>query len=237
MIAALDLETNGLDVSACHIVEISVIVVKPNTTRPIWAGSYLLYDREKMGDHPLTPEVTCINGIDNHTLQKFGLPPQGVLDGVYSRLKNYGVTHVVAHNGEGFDKPVLCRHDSRWADFDWVDTRADIEWEHKHTSHRLGHLAADQGFVNPFPHIAISDVLTMLRLLSEHDFDTVAQRAKTPWIKVRAHVSYDDKDKAKVRRYHFDPLNKIWFKKVKADKVDAEVSEAAEAGFKVTVLG
>jgi DNA polymerase-3 subunit epsilon len=233
MLCGLDLETTGLDIHNCHIVEISLVVVRPNTTRPLWAGSYLLYDSAKMGDHPMTPEVTCVNGLDNHTLQKFGLPPQGVLDGVYGRLKGYGVTHIVAHNGDGFDKPVLCRHDPRWGEFQWVDSKMDIEWDLKHTSHRLGHLAADRGFVNPFPHVALSDVLTMMRLLSEHDFDAVAERAKTPWVTVRAHVSYDEKDKAKARRYFFDPMEKAWKKRLKADKVDQEI---ADAGFKITVV-
>lgn len=231
LIAALDLETTGLEVATCHIVELSYVVVRANTTRPIYASSCLLYDEGKMGREPIPPEVTAINGISNEVLRAHSAPLAKGLEMADSILKHFGVEHIVAHNAEGFDRPILERHNPAFKAYKWVDSRADIEWPG--TCHKLNHLAAEHGFVNPFPHTGLSDVLTMLRLLSLHDFKTVAERAALPWITLEAQVSYDDREKARARRYNWYPAEKRWRKKVKADRVE---QEKAEAPFPVQVV-
>lgn len=232
LIAGIDIESSGLDLFKCHIVELAVVIVKANTTRPLYAGSYLLYDGPAMGHEPMPPEVTAVNGITNEHLLNYGAPLQKGLQAALDTLKQFGVEYLVAHNAQGFDRPILERHHEGFKAFRWVDSQADIDWPDQ--SRRLIHLAAERGFLNPFPHVAISDALTMLRLLAEHDFETVAARAEVPWVKVRAMVDYDNREKAKARRYQFDPIAKHWYRMLKQDKIE---QEKAEAPFEVRVLG
>lgn len=89
------------------------------------------------------------------------------------------------------------------------------------------------GFLNPFPHRAVTDVLSMFKLLDGDGEDMYAmiESAKIPNVVVAAKgLPFDRKDEAKNRGYWWDGDVKLWKKKIKASKV---ALEQEEAGFRI----
>src|SRR5208282_4762391 len=123
--------------------------------------------------------------------------------------------------------------------------KADLEVPERNST-RLTYMAADHAFLNPFPHRAMFDVMTMLKILDNYDIGKVMELAKSPTVTVKAIVSFDQKDLARNRGYHAQYETnrdgsrgkfKHWSMSVKAIKLD-QVREAAKAaGFDVEVIG
>jgi len=191
-----------------------------------------------------------VNGITPEICNKYGMDDEKALKYV---LSWYGSADIAcAHNGNNFDKPLL----STWAasyGLDaqknklWIDTRADIE-RPRRDSHRLGYMAADHGFLNPFPHRAMFDVMTMFTILMapdvskappKYDLATIQEIAKSPLRIVKALVSFDTNHLAKSRGYHaFYENGKFqrWELEVKEINLEKEREAARLAGFEIEVI-
>jgi hypothetical protein len=93
------------------------------------------------------------------------------------------------------------------------------------------YVAAYFGFLNPFPHAALFDAMTTLKVLEQFDVAQVAARAAQPWVVLRAMVDYDNREQAKARRYYWETLGdkkypRAWVKKVKESDVEKETAAA-----------
>ena len=97
----------------------------------------------------------------------------------------------------------------------------------------LTQLACENCFLNPFPHRAISDCLTAMKLLQAYDWKMVEALANSPSMTIRANVSYDDRAKASERGYRWNAEKKIWFKEIKQMNLDEEMQGCP---FKVVIL-
>jgi len=69
------------------------------------------------------------------------------------------------------------------------------------TTRKLAHLAAEHGFLNPFAHRAVFDVLTMLKILSCYPIENVIISSNQPLMKLVALVAFDGRYKAKARGF------------------------------------
>jgi DNA polymerase-3 subunit epsilon len=105
----------------------------------------------------------------------------------------------------------------------WIDTRLDTPEPMKGT---LVCLAAQKGFLNPFPHQALSDVLTMLRILDGYDFNAVIERARIPNVTIRMDVPFESKDHAKELGYYWRPETKQWLKAIKLCDLEKEQTDS-----------
>lgn len=244
----LDLETTGLNTGEDRITELGIVLWDSDEKAPILMRQYFLIDdgiREKLKNPDTVAMIKRVCGLTPSILEEFGLVPGMALAELEYLCKDHKPDFVVAHNGENFDRPFtyaeLTRHSVTSDNFrrvPWLDTRADIPFASEPESRKLKHLALDCGFINPFAHRAVFDVLTMLRVLSHYPLEDVIAYSKVPFITVRAVVSYDDREKAKARRYSWEKLGervyqKQWIKKLKLDKLEQEQKEAAAAGFQV----
>jgi DNA polymerase III subunit epsilon len=120
-----------------------------------------------------------------------------------------------------------------------IDTLTDIPFASEPDSRKLKYLAGDHGFLNPFAHRAVFDVLTMLKVLSHYPIDKVLEYAKAPMITIRAVVDFNNKDKAKARRFSWEKIGdktypKMWVKRIKEFQLEEE--KKAMAPFQVGVL-
>ena len=226
----LDLETTGLNVATDEIVEFGVIIYDVNLETIGTCASYLVqprkFDLMSVGE---------ISGISTHAILEYGQTFQSVAEWVGVLVEE--CDFIVAHNGLAFDKPILERqcqeYGVQFPAIPWIDTMIDVPYPDSISTRALVPLAAYHGFLNPFPHRALFDVMTMLKILSLYDIHAIAETASTPVVWVRAKVSYDNRNLVKAQRFQWDSNSKLWVKKIRQGKL---LSEAAACKCELEIL-
>lgn len=213
-------------------IEVGAVLWDVKRKKPLKMYSELIYHP----DHPESPkELVSLTGIDDEMRQLYGDIPAVVMTELNKLVKM--ADYVVAHNGNEFDKVVYQEECERLSlqpvDRPWIDTKTDIPFRDGVRTTKLTYLCAEHGFANPFQHRALFDVLSMLHLLNMYNIKEVVELSKQPNVRVIASVSYQDKDLAKERGYHWDGENKRWTKILKEQKAQEEKSQAP---FPVQVL-
>lgn len=234
----IDFETTGLSFEKDRITEIGAVLWCTETAAPMQIFNVLVKHEDGPG---ITEEITRLTGITQAMLDAYGVAP----DRAFARLIQMMLEAdaLVAHNGMGFDKPMLeaqikrskaCR-DALPPDWEplWIDTCMDVPYPEAITTRKLVHLAAEHGFLNPFAHRAVFDVLTMLKVLERYPIEAVLESARQPMMTLQALVSFDDREKAKARGYRWKAETKQWLRNMKAHLVEKEM---AECGFQVAVV-
>ena len=243
LVCGVDFETTGLNVNEDRIIEVGAVIWDTDRHAPVLMMSHFIEV-----DVPLSDEITKITGITSHDLEMWGHLPTVGLGLLLDFMREAEV--VVAHNGTGFDKPLLeaevARHHltTQYPLLPWIDTSLDVPYPEMIKTRKLTHLAAEHGFLNPFAHRAVSDVLTMLKILSHYDVSEVLATSKLPTIRLVAVVKkpwHDlapegkkENDLARARGYRWDGAKKQWLKHVKQNRV-AEETDHGE--FQVVVEG
>lgn len=243
-VLGLDIETTGLNTAEDHIIEIGACVWDVENKTPLEVYStFVLPPAHKL---PLSDEIRRVTGIKDEWLLAHGRALDQAFGYIETVLmKGHDVDYVVAHNGENFDKPIVRLELERIGLLDhplrrlhWIDPRSDLPFEHEPKSRSLVTLCAEHGFLNPFPHRALFDTISMMKLMSMYDFEKIVELSKTPWVLTRALVGYDDRQKAKDMRFSWEKIGEItypkqWVKKIKENKLAAEIAEADAKGFKI----
>lgn len=235
-VLGFDIETSGLDFKKDHILEVGY-VIKEWTKERGWApknlaqGSFFLWE-ENYPD-PMPPESYQTHKISSTLLKEVGKEIEISFLSLLGLCERLNVECIIAHNGIAFDKPFILETVSSYspllsffADTPWIDTKSHIQYPADCKGNSLMYLSAYHGFLNPFPHDALSDVQTMMRILSHYDFERLYQRAKEPWIRIRADVKFDGKELAKARNYQWNIPLKIWEKNIPISDYENEVKEA-----------
>jgi hypothetical protein len=103
-------------------------------------------------------------------------------------------------------------------------------------------LALDAGFINPFPHRAIFDVLTMLKVMSRYPMADIINYQKMPYITVRAminkpfgptaEIGAKEVAAAKSQRYSWQRIGDkeylgCWVKRIKENQFEAEKAKCS----------
>ncbi len=242
LILGLDFETQGTDPTIHAISEVGAVLWDTDYQRAVDTMGYLV---EVSPDAPLEQEAVDITGLTPELLVKHGKNSSVAI----KRLLNLydRADFICAHNGNRFDRPFL----RAWMQAEgitdnlivedklWLDTLVDIEYP-KGWVKQLTCLAAYHGFINPFPHNAVFDVMTMIKVLSFYSLDKVVETARTPTIAARiVHVPFEDKEWPKSHGFHSYYHNnkfQFWIKVFKEDKFDAEFEEVKAAGYELKKL-
>lgn len=235
-VCGLDIETTGLEHGKDHVTEIGWVIKDIGDPKPLTMKSRFCQLPEGA---VISDEIRNLTKITpEHCAQ--GTPLLSNIEHLAADLRRFKVDYIVAHNGENFDKPFLQAwvpnpHTHTLFTTPWLDTKEDCVYPPDCYYTNLMYVAAYFGFLNPFPHAALFDACTTLKVLEQFDVGKVAERARHPWVVVRALVDYDDRDKAKARRYFWENIGtqkfpKQWVKKIK--ECDFE-KETLEAPFKV----
>lgn len=227
LILSLDFETSGLDRNSDRILEVGAVLYSTTLQQMLSADAYLV-DNEV----PITKEITDITGIRKSMVDKFGINSKTALPRLLTLVDQCEA--IAGQNILDFDMPFL----ENWVQREKetlpprlvIDTKTDLPGvEAKH----LGYMAADEGFVNPFPHRALADCLTVIKLISLHDgkrkpttFDDIVIRAKSPRLTIAANVSFENNDLAKKRGYKWHPDRRVWHKIVKEMDLELEAKQA-----------
>ncbi len=218
LILGMDLETTGLSMELDKITELGAVLWDTDRKKPVRIYSTFVWHKEKP---PITKEIEDLTGITEEDLALYGIS-------FYDAYQQFDLMvqqadYIVAHNGAMFDKPMLEAHCSGY-DLPlpvkpWLDTSKDIPYPEKITTRRLSYLATEHNFLNPFPHRAVFDVLTMLKVLSCYSIEDVISYSQMKDITLQAEVSYALKDLAKEKGFYWQAEKKMWLKTVKQDRV------------------
>ena len=233
LILAIDTETTGLNFTLDRIIELGLAMWDVEARQAVRLLGHFIKPEVEFTQEQWA-ETEAVHGISIASVNRYGMPE----DMAFKQLCTWWATadYLVGHNAIAFDKPMIdawaARHGTGMAKKPWIDTRVDLP---RPLSGRLIHLAAEHNFLNPYPHRALFDALTCLKILDLYDIPTVIERSKLPNVLVEAVVSFNDKDLAKNRGYQWNDWKgkKRWVRNLK----DPEVAkEQAEAGFPVRVL-
>lgn len=215
ILMSYDLETSGLDFVKDRVIEVGAILYSTTQKKCLESQGFLVKT-----DVAITEEITKLTGITNAAVNKFGYDSSDALDVVGDMM--LAADAVVGHNVVRFDK----RMTAAWADREgvilpdklYIDTYTDLPGA---TPGKLTLMAAEAGFLNLFPHSALSDTQTVLKLIEQYDIDKVVERAKSPNVVVQAMVTYDTNALAKKERFRWYPEKKQWWKTCKEIDLDA----------------
>lgn len=232
ILCGLDFETTGLKIGSVGVTEVGFVKWDTDLGAPIQMAGFLV---DPPSDRVWEPGVEKINGLTPEICSKYGYEDKYSLRQFLHAYQNSDIA--VAHNGLVFDRPLLKdwaeRHGLDWQpDKLWIDTKTDIEIPARNST-RLVYMAADHGFLNPFPHRAMFDVMTMMTILQKYDLKQVIEIAKSPSILLRALVSYDDRELAKARGYHWQADTKTWTMNVKECRL---AEEKAASKFQIEII-
>jgi DNA polymerase III alpha subunit (gram-positive type) len=220
ILLGMDFETTGLDREADRIIEVGLILYSTGQKKCLESSGYLV-----RSDVPVSERITQLTGITQAAVNKFGYESRNALESFLDLADQ--AEAFVGQNIIQFDKLFLenwCRREKlKMPEKLWIDTRTDLPGiESKH----LGYMAADAGFLNLFPHSALSDVQTVIKLVGMHDIEKVVERAKSPNVVLQGRQPQSDNELAKSRKFKWNPDYKIWWKVVKQMDVDEEVKAA-----------
>lgn len=240
LVVGFDVETTGLDVANDHIIEIGAILWD---TEALPGAKKAKEKFDTLVFHDKLPlkfddEIYEITGLTHEDCRGHGVSFQTAIEEFHLLCEQADA--VVAHNGNMYDKPIYEANCKRWGikplDILWADTSIDIEYP-KHCKNRsLSGLATFHQFLNPFPHDAVSDVLTMLKVADNYDWARTIQSAKSPTITLHAQTTFAQKELAKKQNYYWDNDSKRWLKRIKDYQLPEFQRMAGEAGFSVLVL-
>jgi len=165
LILGLDFETTTcepLDPEKVRPVEVGLALYDTDYNTVIDAMSFLVWDSST---YSWDPRITEFTGLVEEHFKSRAISPhsaQGLIASYAERSKA-----IMAHNGIAFDAKVLAKERDRLQieplQAHWIDTMDVLDFQGR--CRKLGHMAAELGFINPFPHRALFDVLTMFRVV------------------------------------------------------------------------
>lgn len=228
----VDFETTGLEAGKDRITEIGAVLWDVEAKKPLRIINELVSDGEGNGD--ISEEITEITGITGDMCTEYGYPAKPLLQNLYAIMAR--ADYIVAHNApfdKGFYLAECEKHDVVVAERHWIDTTEDIDFPAAVSKHgrALEVLGPKHGFLNPFSHRAVFDVLAMLRVASNYDPNQIVKWALTPTITVRAQVTYHDREKAKAQGFRWDGDRKWWLRNIKEFQRDEVTKICEDAGF------
>lgn len=204
-VLGLDFETTGFDPLKDKVIEVGAVLFDWDRKIPVDIYSQLV--DPKM---PIPEVVTGITGITDEDVRGLGAKDWSSVKSVLGDMLS-DASAIMIHNAE-FDTQWWNPNNEEGAPQHLIiDTMHDLPLEaFAGGSRKLKYMAADHGFVNPFTHRAVFDVLTMLNVASRYPLESILLLAKSPKIRVKAMVSYNDRQKAKDAGFRWDGDTKSW---------------------------
>lgn len=236
-LCAFDLETSGLDPENDYITELGYVIKDWGSPKPLEVRTIFIH---APGRKPLSDHIKSLTKIDDSMTEKYGVSLDAAIGEMFADIERYAVETMVAHNGKQFDLPFLTKQAAYCGITirlpEMIDTKVDIPYPPHIKARSQVHIAAELGWLNPFPHAACFDAMTCLKILDQFDIKQVYERARTKTIAIRAMVNYDRKELAKALGYSWEKAGefhhpKCWIKAIKESEYGAEKARAEESGF------
>ena len=224
-----DLINSGVNINIDRVIEIGAALWDWNSAQPVKILSELVDEADRL---PISDEVKRLTGISDKSLKNFGLKGEEIHE-VLRKLATLieKADFLMAHNAKGYDKPMLeamfKRYNIPMPERVWIDTLVDVEFPRHMTQKSMAMLEYNHGFINPFPHRAITDVLSMLKIASNYSYRDMTRLAKSPKVTIVANLKAPNwknrnevdefnrvKNKVAKSRFKWNPSDKTWVKEV-----------------------
>tara|TARA_R110000868_G_scaffold334233_4_gene594943 strand:- start:4341 stop:5174 length:834 start_codon:yes stop_codon:yes gene_type:complete len=236
LVLGLDLEginenliENGVNLTLDRVTEIGAVLWDVNRSQPVKILSELIDEPDHL---PLDEDTAELTGIDDDMLEQWGAKDKEIvriLETLVSMIEKADA--VVAHNGGNYDRPMIeamaQRFGVKFPDAIWIDSGRDIEFPKKMHMRSMAALEHAHGFVNPFPHRAVTDVLSMLKIFSAYNYERIYALATSPIVRVVADLKAPNwkdqnavdefnrvKNKVAKARFRWNPSDKTWSKEI-----------------------
>jgi DNA polymerase-3 subunit epsilon len=224
-----DLINSGVNTKVDRVTEVGAVLWHGGLEQPVKILSELINEEDHL---PITEEVEELTGINDKMLEDWGLkgdPAKQFLIRLLELVEQ--ADYLMAHNAHGYDKPMLKAMYQRYGlelpDKVWIDTFRDVEFPKKIHGRSLALLEHAHGFLNPFPHRAVTDVMAMLKIASQYSLRRMSKLAESPMERIIAPLSPPNwrnikdveefnKVKSKISRakFRWKPENKTWSKEI-----------------------
>ena len=229
-IVFFDIETTGFEyIKGARMTEIAWAKYDTDLKRVVGQQSWII--NAKVDEVP--ENITKLTGITLDTLRTHGKDKRAILNLFFDAVRESDA--IFARNGIKFDWPFICceARESQVTPPETVliDDYIDIKYPPNQKNCTLSHVAADHGFLNPFPHQAMGDVMTMIRVMEVggYDLELAFGSARHPMLEIVSLAPYAMKDKVKAAGFNWDPergQKGEWFKNMRG-----HVYENADFGF------
>lgn len=216
-ILVYDFETTGLVPGEDKIIEVGAVLWDTERNLPLE-----LYSKIVNQNVEISQVITDLTTITNEDIQEYGVDPVSAFAPFYRMMVD--ADFLCGHNAARFDERMLL---FQALTLPWplpekltLDTQHDIEYSKQHQAKNLTYLAASHGFLNPFPHRALTDCLTTAKILAYYPIKqmieiaeqpkvTLIANPKPPWTDNKAETSF-----IKTLGYKWDGEQKFWFKDI-----------------------
>jgi DNA polymerase III epsilon subunit-like protein len=218
ILLGIDFETTGLSPETDRVIEVGAILYSTGQKKCLESAGNLV-----KSDVPISSRITELTGITQSAVNKFGYDSVRALEMLLEMADLADA--FIGQNVVQFDKRFLeswtKRENRQMPNKLWIDTRTDLPGVEGKTLSLMAAEAEDPitknrvGFVNLFPHSALSDVQTCIKLVSMHDINKVVERAQSPTIVIIGHQKREDNQLAKERKFRWNPFYSVWWRAIK----------------------
>ena len=193
-----DFETTGLEMDKHAIIEVGMIMYDTKRQTPTKLMGYFVNPGPGI---EWDPEAVAKHGITQDLVEEQGYQSERGLKQYLAWYEQ--ADYICAHNGAVFDRRMLNAWIKRCgleytATKHWIDTNHDIEIP-AGNSRRLVYMAADHGFLNPFPHRAVFDVMTMFKIAADYDWEKTLEISKSTTNIYMADIPFERGDKTPLK--------------------------------------
>lgn len=235
IITIYDTECNSLDTERGFIMEVAWarFSVGPVNWRCLSARSEIV----KWGDdfpYEVNAEALAVTGLTREFCEWKGSPAVKAIPDLFMDLASSDF--VAGHNILKYDNPMLLNNnkrifaddsmvleiDSIYSKMNFLDSFVHIDYPPFAKFLTLKYLALEHGYVLTGAHEALADVFACAHVFKQYDLEKIIENSKQPIQKRFMKLPFGDPrvDVLKKNRFRWEPENKIWYKEVRANKVD-----------------
>lgn len=228
-----DTECNSLDTQKGFIMEIAYalfdirfdIMANKWKWRSVFAQSSLLqWDKYQ---YEVEPGAFAATGLTKEFCDTNGVFATSALDKFIDCVDQ--ADFVGGHNTKNYDDKMIISNLNRlefqtdiFSKKQKIDSMSDIDYPESIQTRKLGYLAYEHGYILSGAHEALNDVFASAHLFSCYDFDKIIENARQPIERRYLRLVFGDPrvQTLKEHRFYWEPKEKIWYKDVRANKVE-----------------